>query len=168
MKSLILIRHGKSCWDLPLGDHERPLKKKGITDAHLVSDKFKYHLPNKCLIYSSTAKRAIDTAKIFTQNLLIPEELVIQDSDLYTFDFKSLNKFVKNLDDLNDHVILFGHNAAITDFVNKFGDIYIENVPTSGAVFMQFDEIYWNEIQKGKVIKTLFPKELRNEAQTSE
>jgi hypothetical protein len=25
----------------------------------------------------------------------------------------------------------FGHNAAITDFVNKFGDVLIENVPTS-------------------------------------
>ena len=30
MKKLILIRHGKSSWEMPLEDHERPLTNKGI------------------------------------------------------------------------------------------------------------------------------------------
>jgi phosphohistidine phosphatase len=48
---------------------------------------------------------------------------------LYTFDVKQWRKLL-NFEKISN-IILFGHNAAITDFVNKFGDVLIENVPTS-------------------------------------
>jgi len=168
MKNLVLIRHGKSSWELPIRDHDRPLTKRGISDSHLISDKIKNLLPNKFLMLSSTARRTLDTANIITQNLLIPEELVIQDKALYTFDYKSLLKFIKNINNQHDNIILFCHNSAITDFVNKFGDTYIENVPTAGVVFITFPQDHWNEIQEGKVVKTIFPKQLRNEAKASQ
>ena len=41
MKELILIRHGKSSWDYPVSDKDRPLQERGINDAHLVSNTFK-------------------------------------------------------------------------------------------------------------------------------
>jgi phosphohistidine phosphatase len=47
----------------------------------------------------------------------------------------------------------FGHNAAITNFVNIFGDVSIENVPTSGFVSIEFDTENWIEIKKGKTKK---------------
>jgi hypothetical protein len=50
---------------------------------------------------------------------------------------------------------------AITNFVNKFGDVFIENVPTSGFVSLQFDADSWNAINKGKTHKTIFPKDLK-------
>ena len=60
-----------------------------------------------------------------------------------------------------DSVILFGHNGAITNFVNKFGNIFIENVPTSGFVSLKFDSDNWQFIDRGRTIKTLFPKDLK-------
>ena len=168
MKNLVLIRHGKSSWELPIRDHDRPLTKRGISDSHLISDKLKNHLPNKFLLWSSTARRTLDTAKIIAQNLLIPEELVIQDKAMYTFDYKCLSKFIKNINNQHDNLILFCHNNAITDFVNKFGDTYIENVPTAGVVFLEFEQDDWNDIQDGKVVKTIFPKQLKNEAKRSQ
>ena len=167
MKKLVLIRHGKSNWDFPLGDHERPLKKRGISDAHLISDRLKKCLPKKFLIFSSTAKRTLDTAKIFAQNLIIPEELIISENELYIFDLKSLTKFIKSINNKHDSIILFGHNNAITDFVNKFGNKFIDKVPTSGAVFLQFEQNDWEFINEGKVIKTIFPKDLRNESKNT-
>jgi phosphohistidine phosphatase len=52
----------------------------------------------------------------------------------------------------------FGHNAAITNFVNIFGDVSIENVPTSGFVSIEFDTENWIEIKKGKTKKIIVPK----------
>ncbi|MEY2869533.1 MAG: hypothetical protein RIR01_2030, partial [Bacteroidota bacterium] len=60
-----------------------------------------------------------------------------------------------------DSVILFGHNAAITNFVNKFGDVFIDNVPTSGFVSLQFDTDSWDSISKGKTKKIIMPKDLK-------
>jgi len=167
MKNLILIRHAKSSWELPIRDHDRPLTKRGISDAHLISDKLKHSLPNKFLLWSSTARRTLDTAKIIAQNLLIPEELVIQDKAMYTFDYKSLFGFIKNINNQHDNLILFCHNNAITDFVNKFGDTFIDNIPTSGVVFLEFNQDNWEDIHNGKVTKTIFPKDLKNESKTS-
>nr|WP_317633027.1 phosphoglycerate mutase family protein [uncultured Flavobacterium sp.] len=167
MKKLVLIRHGKSNWDFPIRDHDRPLKKRGVADVHLISEELKQYLLEKFLIFSSTAKRAIDTAKIFAEILLIPDELIIKDVKLYAFDHKTLEMYIKSLPNQTNCVIIFAHNNAITDFVNKFGDIYIANVPTAGGVILEFEQTSWSEIKNGKVLKTIFPKDLKNEAKAS-
>lgn len=167
MKNVILIRHGKSNWNFPIEDHERPLKRRGISDAHNVSEQIRKCLPKRFLVFSSTSKRTHDTAKIFAQNLIIPEDLIITDNKLYSFDLKSLISFIKKVNNNHESIILFGHNNAITDFVNKFGNKFIDKVPTSGAVFLQFEQDDWEFINEGKVIKTIFPKDLRNESKNT-
>ncbi len=162
MKKLILIRHGKSSWEMPIEDHERPLTNKGIKNSNFIFDKIQKNLPERFLIWSSTAKRAHDTAKIFNEVLNIPQELTVLKSDLYTFDSLNLAKSIQKCDDSVPSLIIFGHNSAITDFVNKFGDKYIENVPTSGVVILEFEEESWNVIKNGKIVNILFPKDLIN------
>ncbi|MBG6111417.1 phosphohistidine phosphatase [Flavobacterium sp. CG_23.5] len=161
MKNLILIRHAKSSWDAPLHDKERPLTHHGMKDAHLVSSKISDHLPKTYIIWSSTAKRAADTALIFAQNISYPIDSIVYKDDLYTFDEKKLEKVIKSCNNLFDSVILFGHNVAITNFVNKFGDVFIENVPTAGFVSLQFHADDWTKIDKGITKKTIFPKDLK-------
>ncbi|WP_188362329.1 SixA phosphatase family protein [Flavobacterium orientale] len=161
MKNLILIRHAKSSWDSPLIDKERSLATRGIKDAHLVATTIKNSIPSKNLIWSSTAKRASETAIIFAQNLSWPLDSIIFRDELYTFDSNVLEKIIKSCQDSYENVILFGHNEAITEFVNKFGDIYIDNVPTSGFVSIQFETLNWSSIKNGKTNKTLFPKDLK-------
>jgi phosphohistidine phosphatase len=134
---------------------------QGVKDAHLVSVEAKDSIPKTYIIWSSTAKRATDTALIFAQNISYPIESIIYKDDLYTFDEKKLEKVIKSCSNNFDSVILFGHNAAITDFVNKFGDVSIENVPTSGFVSFKFDTDDWKKIKKGKIKKIIFPKDLR-------
>lgn len=162
MKKLVLIRHGKSSWEMPIEDHERPLTNKGIKNSNIIFDKVQASLPERFLIWSSTAKRAHDTAKIFNEALNIPQELTVLKDELYTFDVTHLSKVINNCDDSVPNLIIFGHNNAITDFVNKFGNKYIDNVPTSGVVIIEFEQDQWNNIQKGKVIQTMFPKDLIN------
>ncbi|MDI1255309.1 MAG: histidine phosphatase family protein [Flavobacterium sp.] len=161
MKNLFLIRHAKSSWEAPLIDKDRPLNNRGILDAHSVSQAITGILPKTFIIWSSTAKRASETAMIFVQNMQCSVESILFKDDLYTFDFHQLEKIIKSCDNDYDNVILFGHNEAITDFVNKFGDEYIENVPTSGFVSIVFDTNKWENISKGKTLKMVFPKDLK-------
>ncbi|MNE34705.1 hypothetical protein D3C80_1284360 [compost metagenome] len=72
-----------------------------------------------------------------------------------------MEKEIKSCDNSFESVILFGHNAAITNFVNKFGDVFIDNVPTSGFVSLQFEADSWGKITKGKTKKIIFPKDLK-------
>jgi phosphohistidine phosphatase len=161
MKNLILIRHAKSNWDAPLKDIDRPLDQRGMKDAHLVSLNIQDFIPKTYIIWSSIAKRAADTAQIFAQNILYPIECIVYKEDLYTFDEKYLEKMIKSCDDTIESLVVFGHNAAVTNFVNKFGDVFISNVPTSGFVSLQFDSDYWKKIKKGKIKKIIVPKDLK-------
>lgn len=163
MKNLIIVRHAKSSWDAPLRDIDRPLQNRGIQDAHLVSSNINESLPKTFMIWSSPAKRASETAVIFAQNISYPVESIVYKDDLYTFDERQLEKTVRSCSDDYDNVILFGHNEAITNFVNKFGDIFIDNVTTSGVVSLTFDTDNWNEIGKGRTRKVIFPRDLKNE-----
>ena len=134
MKRLILIRHAKSSWETALNDKDRPLANRGVQDALLMAEKTQKILPESYVIWSSTAKRAIETARIFTQHLAYPEDLIVKKEGLYTFEESQLEKEIKKCDNEYDNLIVFGHNSAITDFVNTFGNIYLENVCTCGFV----------------------------------
>jgi phosphohistidine phosphatase len=88
---------------------------------------------------------------------------IIVKKDLYTFDENQLEKVIKSLNNDVENVILFGHNAAITNFVNKFGDGFIENVPTSGLVWIKFNCKEWKLLKKGTTQTVLFPRDLKYE-----
>ena len=161
MKNLILIRHAKSSWDNNCQDIDRPLEQRGIDDAHLVALDCMKYLPSNFVIYSSIAKRARETAAIFATTILYPEESIVFINELYTFDENNLQKIITLFSNDFENVILFGHNEAITNFVNNFGDIFIDNVPTSGLMWLQFEIDSWDKIGKGKTKKTIFPRNLK-------
>jgi phosphohistidine phosphatase len=161
MKNLILIRHAKSSWDSPSTDKDRSLANRGVEDAHLVSSHIASFLPKKSIIWSSTAKRARDTATIFLQNMTYPLESIIFKEELYTFDVNELARIIRSCNNSYDCVIVFGHNEAITDFVNKFGDTFIDNVSTSGFVSIDFDTDLWENIREGQTKKVVFPRDLK-------
>ena len=161
MKNLILVRHGKSSWESLLDDIDRPLNQRGIQDANLVASNCICFLPTTYLIWSSIAKRASETSFHFAKKVCYPIQKIIIKSELYTFDLNQLEKVVKSCSNDEDNLILFGHNNAITDFVNKFGDILVNHIPPSGFVSLQFDTDEWGKIENGKINKIVFPKNLK-------
>lgn len=158
----MLIRHAKSNWDSPSSDKMRSLSSRGIADAHLISSFLASYLNERCIVWCSTAKRAKDTATIFLQNMIWPLDSIIFKDELYTFDANELTNAIKKCNNSYDCIILFGHNSAITDFVNKFGDVFIDNVPTTGFVSMNFDTDSWQNISKGHTKKVVFPRDLKS------
>ncbi|XMO86322.1 histidine phosphatase family protein [Algibacter sp. AS12] len=161
MKKLILIRHAKSSWEFNLNDHERPLKSRGITDANLVSQKLCYTLKTIDLVLCSDAQRTKLTAEIFISALGLDENLVKFNPDLYDFSGENLVRVIKNVHHSVNNLMVFGHNHAITAFVNSYGTKYIDNVPTSGVVIIEFDIENWSALKPGKTLKTIFPRDLK-------
>ena len=161
MKQLILVRHSKSSWNAPLRDYDRPLTSKGIQDAHLVSTNISNQIPKTFLVWSSASKRASETALIFAQNISFPVESIIFKEELYTFDERKLEQIIKSCSDEYEQLIVFGHNEAITNFANNYGNTFIDNVATSGFVNIIFDQNNWKSIEKGITKKVIFPRDLK-------
>lgn len=161
MKTLILVRHAKSSWEYDVIDRERPLKKRGLNDAEIISSEFKKTKFIPDAVYSSPANRAYSTCQIFMEKLKIPIEEVTIVEDLYDFGGHSVTGFIKSLNNEIDSVMIFGHNHAFTSISNIFGSEYIDNVPTSGLVKIKFDVKKWDNIKKGKTELVLFPKDYR-------
>lgn len=159
MKQLILFRHAKSRWDQLVNDIERDLEQIGVERAMKSAQKLSEALdfePQKW--FSSPAVRARKTADVARQYFNQPEIEIID--KLYTFSFFDLLKVVKNFDDQLDSAIIFGHNEAFTEFVNRMGNQYIENLPTSGVALIAFETDSWNNIEKGTTRLILKPKQL--------
>ncbi len=161
MKKLILIRHAKSDWSMSLDDFDRTLTQRGKDDAKVVAREFSGSLPDPLTVWSSSARRASLTADIMTSEWNIPAHRIDFKLELYTFDWQRLAEIIRQANDSIDNLCVFGHNEGITEFVNNFGDIYIDNVPTAGLVCIDFDTEHWQDISQGKITRTLFPKSLR-------
>ncbi|WP_395054425.1 SixA phosphatase family protein [Flavobacterium sp.] len=157
MKNVILIRHGKSSWNLPIKDIDRPINQKGIENSYKTASLSTVIVNNFTQIISSPAKRTLETSKIFKEVWKLKNDSISVVPELYTFNLSNLEEIVKSC--LNEYqtLIIFGHNSAITDFVNKFGDIFVDNVPTSGFVSITFQTDNWKSINKGKTDKIIFP-----------
>lgn len=162
MKTLILIRHAKSSWEFDVIDHERPLNKRGYKDSKLVSEYVAERNLRPDLVLVSDATRTRLTADAFIQALPISLEKVQYNHDLYDFSGYNLTKVIKNCPDAINQLMVFGHNHAITAFVNTYGSKYIDNVPTCGVVIIDFDIPNWKSLKQGITREVIFPKHLKS------
>jgi len=162
MKRLTIMRHAKSSWKHEVSDSERPLKRRGITDVMAVSEEFKIFFDHPDIVFSSPAKRALDTCNIFLKKIEFSYNKRHISSQLYDFGGTNLINFIKSIDNNYENAMVFGHNHAMTHFVNAYGDTYIENLPTSGLVVFEFDIDDWKDLKPGKTLKIIIPKNLRN------
>lgn len=159
MKTLYIVRHAKSSWEYQgIDDIDRPLKRRGINDAYLISKVLKKQIARPDKFISSCANRALHTAMIFSYTFNYPLANVRISKSLYSFSDGYLIKTVKALDDGFESVIIFSHDHGINTFVNKFGNKPIPHVPTSGVIGLAFDLKHWKNIKNGKTTLVEFPK----------
>ena len=162
MKTLYIVRHAKSSWKYEsIEDIDRPLKERGIKDAHLLSKYLSEEIKRPDVFVSSSANRALHTAVIFCENFKYPLANLKIKRQLYSFSDGYLVKTVKALDDSFDSAIIFSHDHGINSFVNKFGDKPIAHVSTCGVIGIQFKEKHWKNIKKGSTSLVEFPKNHR-------
>ena len=162
MKNLVLIRHSKSSWKGGISDLERPINERGQNDAELVSKEMLSKLRiEPDLILISPANRAKLTADIFVKNLNWSSKEIFIEPELYDFSGEPTFNVIQMCDDDVDTLVLFGHNPTFSILASQLGSEFIENVPTSGFVHLQFDIDSWENVNNGVTLKTIFPRDLK-------
>jgi phosphohistidine phosphatase len=153
MKTLYLVRHGKSSWHYPeLNDRERPLKNRGENDAHLMGKVLRKKKAAPDAIITSPARRAMDTAAIFAEEMQYKGKVLV-DEDLYFHGPSKIMSVVNKAPDDAEQLFLFGHNPDTTDLANTFSGDEYDNVPTCGVVCIEFEVTSWKDAgtNNGKV-----------------
>lgn len=161
MKKLYLVRHAKSSWDdYSLTDEKRPLNERGKRDAPVMAKLLKDQSADIQFIITSTAKRALATAKIFKKTFEIDKSKFLKTDQLYLASPSAILEVVHHADDMYDCIALFGHNPGLTDFVSRFSDKMVDNVPTCGIARIDFNVNNWSEIgsERGVLTSFLYPK----------
>lgn len=151
MKTLVLLRHAKSSWELPLDDLDRPLKPKGIDRIKRVSKEDKSIFNKSDIVITSPAIRALHTAVILVKEIDLEFNKVIINKGLYTFSSKSVEIVLRTIPDKFDYVIFVGHNPAFTEIINKMTKRKIDNLPTASWAKIIFNEDNWSEVANCQV-----------------
>ena len=150
MKTLLLIRHAKSSWDdLSMPDFRRPLNARGRKDAPEMAQRLlqKEQFPD--LILSSPANRAITTARMMADVIGYQVVAIREVDELYHASSAQIAAVLRDAGS-SDCVWLFAHNPGVTDFVNEYTPVRLDNMPTCGVFAMQFDINDWHDINGAK------------------
>lgn len=114
MKTLILQRHAKSDWsNAGLEDHDRPLNERGKKDAPLMAKFLAKQDIKPQQVISSTAVRAVETAKTHIKSGLITKNELEFATELYQFDGSTYPEIIKHISNKLDTVLLIGHNPSL-------------------------------------------------------
>lgn len=147
MKTVVIVRHGKSSWEDPfLSDHQRPLAKRGLKDAPKMGARLADWGPPVDRVISSSAVRALTTAELVTQEMGLPWDEIQVDDALYHATESEMLELIQDQEDYLDGLMLFGHNPGMTYLVNDLSDLDLDNLPTCGVVILQFEVESWSEI----------------------
>jgi len=149
MKILYLLRHAKSDWgNLGSSDFDRPLNKRGLKSAPLIGKKIKALKNPPEIIFSSPAKRAIETARLVNEQFKKPL-LINEVKNFYPGDPEELLKFLKSIPDKFNQIMFVGHNPALEEFVELLTG---ENITLKTATVVQIalGGKKWEEVEAGE------------------
>ncbi len=113
-RQLLLLRHAKSSWgDAKLGDHERPLNRRGRTAAGLIGQYLKDRglLPD--LILCSTSARTRETLDLAARNWNDEAPPCKYLRDLYHAAPSELLYSIQDVPDEVRRLLIVGHNPGL-------------------------------------------------------
>ncbi len=148
MKRLTLVRHAKSSWtEVLLSDHDRDLAERGIRDAPRMGKRINARKLRPSLIISSTAVRAMSTARAIAEALNYPLEFLQSEKELYLASPDKILEIVCAQEDNFSDLMVVGHNPGMTDLANQLlPSLDIDNLPTCGVVAIDFETGSWAKI----------------------
>lgn len=159
-KTLVLIRHAKSSWSQTgLSDIDRPLNERGERDAPFMAKRLSDSGKKIDQLVSSPALRAMTTAKHYAQALGVPDTHIIVEERVYEANVAQLMNVINALDDLNDCVVIFGHNPGFS-YLMQYLCGQMLHMPTNGVGILEMELGSWEEVGTGSatLVEFDFPK----------
>jgi len=157
MKRLTLIRHAKSSWaNGGLEDHARPLNDRGFRNATEMGRRLAAREVYPDLLVSSSALRALSTARIIAEALGRDPGSVQCEKRLYLASVAEMLDVLADVPGEVDHAMLFWHNPGITEAVEILFGLPLSNVPTCGVISADFDLDVWSRIGETQGTEVLY------------
>jgi len=151
MKSLLIIRHAKSSWDLKtLNDFDRSLNERGHRDAPAMAQRLLAKNIAIDLFVSSSANRALTTATYFAEAYQKTESDILKIDELYHAMPDVFYKTIATINNSIDSVAIFSHNPGITEFVNELTSTKIDDMPTCAIFAVKVNSNSWSDFAKAK------------------
>ena len=138
-----------------MSDFERPLNERGLKDAPEMARRLTARGVKPDLVVSSTANRALTTARIFADVLGYPAGDILEMHELYAADAETVFDIVQRLAPGAETVLLFGHNPTVTDFVNRAAGVRIDHMPTCATAAVALPGT-WQDAEPGSGSLALF------------
>lgn len=152
MKTLLLLRHAKSCWNEPgTSDFDRPLNDRGKRDAPRMGQLIREQNLVPDLIVSSPAKRARKTADVIAETCGYKNSVEVVDG-VYEANVKTLIKVLAKSAPIAERVMLVGHNPGLDELLYALtGDD--EHLPTAGLAQLTVAVSKWRDLEANTAAK---------------
>jgi phosphohistidine phosphatase len=164
MKTILILRHGKSAWDdLSLPDFDRPLAKRGRKDAPRMGRVLALYDCVPDMILSSPAKRAKQTAKYIAEACGYKKSIRWEES-FYRGSSDDLIAALKSLPDTIQRPLLIGHNPTLEETVadllsphkNGWYHEWAIRIPTAGLICLKVSVTAWSTFEPGDAVLQWF------------
>lgn len=150
MKSLFILRHGKSDWHAAYGtDHDRPLAKRGIAAAEMMG-RFLTHkrqVPDGVL--SSSAVRARRTAELAVEAGQWECPLTCLDL-LYGASVSDVVNLLMQQPDSASALMLVGHQPTWSELIADLTGGSAVHFPTAALARIDLEIDRWREVRAGE------------------
>ena len=164
MKNLFLLRHAKSSWDnAALGDFDRPLSKRGISNAILLSKYIQKNSISFDLVLSSPSERTQSTLDLVLSSFDPFPTTTLKES-IYHASPSSLTQLIKEQDDEINNLLIIGHNPGLHILTETLTNESIVKLPTCAFVkITNFNQ--WKDLDAGilNLESLITPKELNHD-----
>ncbi|HJQ76655.1 MAG TPA: histidine phosphatase family protein [Acidimicrobiia bacterium] len=159
MKTLLVMRHGKSDWSADYGaDHDRPLNDRGARSARVIGEVLTGRGLAPQLIISSTAERARRTAEIAMESGGWDSKLVLEPL-LYESGAEGVIEIAVSVAGV-DRLLLVGHQPTWSTLVSALTGERVE-MKTGTVVVIELDIGQWSELatSRGRVAEVVRPRD---------
>lgn len=170
MKTLLLLRHGKSSWkDTHLSDQERPLSKRGQRDSHSMGHLLLDRELVPQVVLSSSSRRTAQTAEILCEDCreIGPVHLL---DELYLAEPAAYLDVLHTLPEGIERVMVIGHNPGLEALLLTLGR-RIEAMPTASLAHLVLPIQSWAELTQeteGELVDFWTPQDLQDMAEQAE
>jgi phosphohistidine phosphatase len=148
-RRLTLIRHANAEQDSDVRDFERPLSKKGLSEANEMARRFQERSLVPDLILVSAAARTRETADTFAKVLGVASRLVQADDSLYLADGDHILSTIRAVGPRVGHLMVIGHNPGISAAaISLAPEAVTGDLPTCGTLTMSVACVDWSRIDR--------------------
>ncbi len=146
---LTLIRHANAEQDSGVRDFERPLSRKGHSEANEMARRFQERGLVPDLILTSAALRTRETADTFAKVLGVAARLLQAEDSLYLAEGEHIITTIRATGPRIGHLMVIGHNPGISSAAISLAPEAVSNeLPTCGTLTMSVKCASWKLIDR--------------------